>query len=460
MKLMLLVSRLSRLLVACSAAALVARGAVAQTVLRTLAGSTGEKLGAAFANAGDVNGDNWDDYLVGAPNANSGTGIVVCVSGKYLATAIAPATLYSIGPSVPGSAGSKFGSTIAALGDVNADGAIDFAVGAPYHDDTMNGADCGAVFFLNGATHALPSGPLEGTSSAALLGWSLSPAGDMNGDTRGDVIVAAPGGNGGAGYVHLVSGGALAFGATGGAVFMTFGGPLPAAQFGYAVLGDLDLDADGQNDIVVTAPYADQGVADRGFVRMYSGAFGYPQLGQYWGAGACALGRSLAGGADCDGDARPDLVVGAFKSDAGTLAGKAVVLSSSRIIQNTPPFEIYTLAPASVGYGAAQFGASVAVASDLNLDGTADILVGAPGFNTSPVHGFGDGGAIAFFSGATGARLGWYRGADFERLGSATLGALEDFDADGYPDVIVARRTRRRATAACSRPSVCSRRRP
>jgi hypothetical protein len=91
--------------------ALFALAARAQQVVWTFTGSVGDEYGATLLQTADQNGDGYPDVMVGAPGYNGGRGYIRCVSGKFLATGVGSATLWTLYPSV--SAGARFGSAIA-----------------------------------------------------------------------------------------------------------------------------------------------------------------------------------------------------------------------------------------------------------------------------------------------------------------------------------------------------------
>ena len=89
------------------------------------------------------------------------------------------------------------GSSVAAAGDVNGDGYADVIVGAPFFD--AGETDEGAAFVFLGSATGIADGDattaaarLGGGQAGAFLGWSLSGAGDVNGDGYADVVVGAP----------------------------------------------------------------------------------------------------------------------------------------------------------------------------------------------------------------------------------------------------------------------------
>jgi hypothetical protein len=163
----------------------------------TLTGEdTGDDFGWSVAGSGNVDGDPFDDVVVGAPAYGSGTGraYVFCGSGAMSSTISASDADVTLGGLNPGDG---FGYSVAGA-DMGSNGYSDILVGAPYND-TLDGSvtDAGAIFVFNGS--AALSGFLEagnmtryGENAGDHFGWSLFGAVDMNGDGSGDIIVGAP----------------------------------------------------------------------------------------------------------------------------------------------------------------------------------------------------------------------------------------------------------------------------
>ena len=82
-----------------------------------------------------------------------------------------------------------FGGSVACAGDVNGDGMPDLIVGA-YRDDN-NGLDSGSARVLSGSDGSVLYN-FDGDSAGDNFGWSVSGAGDVNGDGIDDFIVGAP----------------------------------------------------------------------------------------------------------------------------------------------------------------------------------------------------------------------------------------------------------------------------
>ena len=191
--------------------------------------------GYAIANAGDVNGDGWDDMIISAPGANSGAGAAYVVFGHQ--TLPAGTGNYSgynhvldlaeVGTDIAGfkitgeNPGDNAGFSVAGAGDVNGDGYADVIIGAPGADDgtgasyivfggaglpsTVSLADV-AAGYAQGIV-GLPGIKLVGQDAGGYFGNSVAGAGDVNGDGFGDVIVGAPGSETVSGAAYIVLGG-------------------------------------------------------------------------------------------------------------------------------------------------------------------------------------------------------------------------------------------------------------
>lgn len=260
-------------------------------------------------------------------------------------------------------------------------------------------------------------------TSADRLGWSVASAGDVNGDGRDDVIVGLPGNDNANG---TDAGAANVYSGTTGALLYTFLGPSGNSGFGLAVAGIGDVNGDGRSEVIVGAPYENTlGYQANGSARVYSGANGallYMLPGgtvsnQVW------FGWSVAGVGDVDGDGRPDFAVGApYYSGAGYVS----IFSGATGI---------TLASVGAEALGDSFGYSVAGAGDVNGDGRADVLVGAP---ATDIFGTNTGSAYVL-SLALGFPQTLYRADGSFSNGNfgASVASVGDVDGDGRPDFIV-----------------------
>jgi hypothetical protein len=259
---------------------------------------------------------------------------------------------------------------------------------------------------------------LRGSTPGGRFGAAISSAGDVNGDGRPDVLVGEPHGR----VRGTRRGRATVFSGANGAPLLLLEGRADHDRFGAALDGGEDLDADGVPDLVVGAP---RGSGGRGSVTAFSGATGRPLFHLEGEAAGDEFGRALALVGDADGDGSCDLLIGApHNSAAGSLAGRAYLFSGRdrRLLLSIDgaPWD--------------QLGASVSPAGDVDLDGRADLWIGAPfsdepGFNAGLARAHsGDGGAVLLR--LAGLQPGDQLGFSVRRGG--------DLDGDGRRDLIAA----------------------
>ena len=401
---------------------------------RTISGpATSAHLGRSVATAGDVNGDGYADVIVGAPHYTNGQ-TEEGAAYVYLGSATGVAASWD-NADEGNQAGAWFGQSVACAGDVNGDGFADVVVGAPLY--TNGQSEEGAAFLWYGSAAGISTTRdwwAEGNAVGAWYGSAVATAGDVNGDGYSDLIV-----------------GAYGAASQAGSVFVYHGGPdMPSttanwpkrsnqadAYFGWSVGTAGDVNGDGYADIIVGAPLWDDGQTDEGGVWIYRGGEGGLVSAPYWykqsdKAGA-QFGYAVGTAGDVNGDGYSDVIVGAPLWDNGQAAegGAWVYKGSSSGMVSAPA---WWKDSDQVG---AEFGYAVATAGDVNDDGYADIIVGAPfmdhgqdneglawlylgsaaGLNTTP--------ARYLESNHDGARLGY---------SVATAG---DVNGDGYSDVLV-----------------------
>ncbi len=234
----------------------------------TVTGGAGDACGSAVAGAGDVDGDGYDDVIVGAPqNAPAASPAAAGLAGVLRGGASAPGEL-PLGAAwlrLVGAGGSQRGAgyAVAAVGDVEGDGRADLSVAATLLD--AHGAWAGEQASLHlGA--ALAGGglvPVEyghvrfethdrGARRARL---SLAGPGDLDGDGLGDWLLAAPGheADSGVGYVFLAAGlGAAGARGVEDANYLLVGAG--AGGFGHSLAVAGDVDADGRDELLMGGP--------------------------------------------------------------------------------------------------------------------------------------------------------------------------------------------------------------
>ena len=390
----------------------------------------GEAQGWAVSAAGDVNGDGADDYAVGAPFI--GAGRVRVHSGAD----------NSVLRELWGqSSGDNHGKSLACAGDVDADGVDDLIVGAPREGGASRP---GGAWIYSGAT-GLPLLHFQGSTPFSGFGHAVAGLGDMNGDGRADVIVGAPQGPQPAtgfsdkpGYVRVYSG------VDGAMLREVVGVTVPDADdpadvvgeaFGYSVSGVGDWNVDGTVDFAVGIPGAG-GRYGNGRVRVYSGVDA-AVLSDFWMGPALfdrEFGISVSGSEtfDFNGDGRRDLVVGEQRVAYGPHQpeGLAWVFSSADDSVLWSKHVIY-----DTSYGQpVTFGYAVAALGDFNRDGFDDIAVGDP-----PTFGLlGPGaGEVSVYSGRDGGMLFQISGASSWDYLGYSVAAAGDANGDLAGDLVV-----------------------
>jgi hypothetical protein len=408
-------------------------------------------FGTCVATAGDVNGDGFSDVIVGAAgfdNAYADEGKAFLYLGSAAGLDFAAAWTAD-----SPQATAYFGYAVASAGDVNADGYADVAVGAPYFDNGETNE--GRVFVYHGSSSGLPAGAspswtAESNQTGAQFGYVLAPAGDVNGDGYGDLLVATPyynASHGGAWVFHGSSTGLSKDGTRpqGTPANADWSKPDPGAVYncGTSAAGAGDVNGDGYADVVVGCPDYLGGRVD-----VHHGSATGLATSASWTAhkdeANARLGYAVASAGDVNGDGYSDLVAGTYYGWAYVFHGSGSGLDQHghRPSGGHAQAADWTATAANICFGCA-----VASAGDVNGDEYADVVIGAPYYTNVVTN---QGMALVFHGSATGLDkngtrpVGYTTNADWSRVEAIneawygfSVASAGDVNGDGFSDVVV-----------------------
>ena len=385
-----------------------------------------EHDGAARVSGGhDVNGDQLDDFIIGAPLAAGVHGVVYLVLGRAqgwaMHTSLASADASWVGEGNSDSAGEH----LSMAQDLNGDGLDDFIVGVDNNDE--NGQGAGQVYLVfgrdSGGEHdvslSLADASFLGEYAGDSAGITVAGLGDVNGDGLGDILIGAPFNNEmdfHAGQIYLVLGktSGWAMDVSLSEADASFLGETYSEWAGYGSLASAgDVNGDEHNDFLIGVFNNDEAASSAGQVYLIFGkSHSWSMETPLWDADASFLGQvesdyvgsSAYGAGDLDGDGLDDMVISASNGvpnhggprvflgrTTGWSMDTPISAASTSFLEENPNDHSETMG-----------------AGDVNGDGYDDLIFAAP----------------------QNSQMGYYSGKVYLAFGGPCL----DVDQDGYGD--------------------------
>ena len=367
---------------------------------------SGAKFGSTIASRFDVNGDGFDDVIIGAPGQQTSktvatvnpdgsitykevtlTGQVFVFLGRADGLWVEPAWTYE------GITSDEYlGIPVASAGDVNADGYDDILFASPKEDVkvvqgkvTVTLREAGAVNLVLGSKDGprdtiswTYSGKVEGTR----YGLAIASAGDVNNDGYDDVLIGDPSDPGtGPGAFNLFLGTGRGLSSTPAMVVVSDKDSL----YGVVVTGLGDINNDGNDDIAISSPTYDAGSGISGAVFVYFGqskVMGTDPLdADPWivsaPEGITWFGSSLAAAGDINNDGYDDMIVRGLVNTKPAQGKTFIYLGSKN------GFEPLVLTMDEVaGVDPFEIGTRSLVSGDINNDNYSDMMVGSWNYGT------------------------------------------------------------------------------
>ncbi len=334
----------------------------------TFVPSSAIRLGSTVAGAGDVNNDGYDDILIGAPYQDGEAFLFLGKSNIWSQnTPINTADASFVRET---GQGQRVGNNMASAGDVNGDGYGDFLIGAPYGSQGMGVPDRGEIYLILGKSSGWSYGTSLSNADASFveedtqyldyIGNGLAGGGDVNGDGYDDILIGAnswdsPGMDfDGKFYLILGKETGLSMDTSLSNADASYLGEDDRDSLGLDIDFLEDIDGDGLDEIVVCSNQFDYQGENRGKVYIINGrTSGWPTnanisiadstiVGEFPGD---RFGTALEIQGDINGDGMEDIIVGARNNDEGGNGGGKIYFVTGML--NYEPtrvdtFEIYT----------------------------------------------------------------------------------------------------------------------
>jgi PKD repeat protein len=425
-----------------------------------------DRAGYSVAGAGDVNGDGYDDILIGAylnDDGGDAAGHTYLVLGKSSGWTMDIDLSNADASFIGEDKWDRSGESVASAGDVNGDGYDDILIGTPYNDDGENAA--GQTYLILGKSSGWTMDNNLSNVDASFIGedkfdnsgYSVAGAGDVNGDGYDDILIGAYHDEEGgeyAGQTYLILGKATGWTMDTdlSKADASFIGEDADDRSGNSVAGAGDINGDNYDDILIGAPWDEAGGSKAGQTYLIFGkASGWTMDTDLSNADASFIGEnaddrsgnSVVGAGDINGDGYDDILIGAhYDDDGGNDAGQTYLIlgNASGWVMDT---DLANADASFIGENGGDYsGWSVSGVGDVNGDGYDDILIGD--------YGDDDGGSSA---GQTylilGKASGWVMDTDLSKADASFIGeykddysgwsvaAADDVNSDGYDDILI-----------------------
>jgi len=327
-----------------------------------------------------------------------------------------------------------FGQSTANAGDINGDGFEDLIVGAPFAGIKQSGA---AYVYFGTATgfNLIPNWRAESNMTDSRFGYSVAGLGDINNDGFADIGIGAiwyADGKSYEGGVFIYLGSALGLGINGD-LFNSdfkFKGNFQYAQFGYSIAGAGDVNKDNYDDVIIGAP-----VLSKAYL-YYGSANGLTLQRTFTGQSNSNFGYCVSTAGDVNKDSCSDIIIGAnrFDNPDGYIdEGSAFVWLGSRsgILSNSHNWQM-----PSFGNWFSYFGASAISTGDVNNDGYGDVAIGGYGYSTDIREVGAVFVYMGSATGLSNVSKWSYKGNQTdERMGRSL--SFTDFNRDGFSDLLI-----------------------